>query len=108
MKGLIYSLMLVALMSSAAFAGHSGNNVSFGISFNQPAYRPVYVYPQPVYTCPTPVYFYPAPAYSYVPSQSWYSIGFSTFWGNGGGREYSGRRGHDDNRGNSGSWHGRR
>ena len=112
MKSLIYSLMLVVLMSSVAFAGSS---VSFSISFNQPAYQPVYVYPQPVYACPRPVYVYPqpvyvypqpvyvypAPAYIYAPVQPGYTVGFSKSWGNRGDHGY-----YDNHRGNYGRWHG--
>ena len=98
MKSLMYSLMLVVLMSSVAFAGHgyARNGVSFSISFNQPAYQPVYVYPQPVY-------LYPAPACTYAPVQSGYAVSFSTFWGNRGGRGYYG-----DHRSNYGLRRGRR
>ena len=109
MKKLIFSLMLTAIMCSAAFAGHgyARNGVSFSISFNQPAYAPLYVNPQPVYTCPQPVYVYPSPAYMYVPVQPGYTLGFS--WGNRSGHAYNGGRGYyDGHRSNYGGWRGHR
>ncbi len=104
MKKLIFSLVLVVALCSTAFAS---SRVNFGISFSQPAYVPVYAYPQPVYTCPPPVYVYPPPAYTYVPVQPGYTFGFS--WGNWGGHAYHG--GHSyygGHRSSHGGWRGHR
>ncbi len=106
MKKLICSLALAIVLCSTAFAG---SRVSFSISFNQPAYVPVYAYPQPVYTCPPPVYVYPAPAYTYGPVQPGCTIGFSTFWGNRSGHAYHGGHGYyDGHRSNYRGWRGHR
>jgi len=111
MKKLMYSLVLAALLCSTVFTGsaYARSNVSFGISFYQPAYVPVYVAPQPVYTCPQPVYVYPAPVYTYVPVQPGCTFGFSTFWGNRSGHAYHGGRGYyGGHRGGYGGWRGHR
>ncbi len=111
MKKLMYSLVLAVVLCSTVFAGHAyaKNNVSFSISFGQPACVPVYVAPQPVYTCPQPVYTYPAPTYTYVPAQPAYTFGFSTFWSN---RDryihHNGRGYYDGHRNNFNTWRGHR
>jgi hypothetical protein len=102
MKKLIYSLVLAVVLCSTVFAGHAyaKSNVSFSISFSQPAYVPVCAAPQPVYV-------YPAPAY--VPVQPGCTFGFSAFWSNRNRSiHHDGHGYYDGHRNNFNAWRGHR